>query len=60
MTPIHVDTDIQLPEGYSEYEINTDRNIELTFTAKADCDAFVRIINTGKLRIRTYAPRGVK
>jgi Fe-S cluster assembly protein SufD len=60
MTPIHVTTDIQLPEGYSEYEINTDRDIELTFTAKQDCDAFIRILNTGKLRIRTFAAKGVK
>ena len=59
MTPIHVTTDIQMPAGYSEYEINTDRDIEITFTAKEDCDVFVRILNTGKMKVRTFAPKGV-
>lgn len=59
MTPIHVTTDIQMPVGYSEYEINTDRDIEITFTAREACDVFIRILNTGKLKIRTYAAKGI-
>lgn len=59
MTPIHVTTDIQMPAGYSEYEINTDRDIEITFTARETCDVFIRILNTGKLKIRTYASKGI-
>lgn len=60
MTPIHVNMDILLPEGYSEYEIDSDRDLELSFRAEGNSDAFIRIINAGKLRIRTYAPRNVK
>lgn len=59
MKPIHVTTDIQMPAGYSEYEINTDRDIEITFTARETCDVFIRILNTGKLKIRTYASKGI-
>jgi Fe-S cluster assembly protein SufD len=60
MTPIKVSTDIQLQAGYSEYEIDTQRDIEITFRASHDCDAFVRILHAGKLRISTYAPENVK
>ncbi len=60
MTPIRVNTDILLPEGYSEFVIDSDRDLELSFTAKSDCDAFIRIARVGKLRIRTFAPEGVK
>ena len=59
MKPIHVTTDIQMPAGYSEYEINTDRDIEITFTARETCDVFIRILNTGKLKIRTYVSKGI-
>ncbi len=55
MIPVHVNQDILLPEGYSEYEINSDRDLELTFRGSGNCNAFVRIVKCGKLRIRTFA-----
>jgi Fe-S cluster assembly protein SufD len=60
MTPIRVDMDVRLPSGYSEYEIDTDRDLEVTFRAETDSDAFIRVKNAGKLKIRTFAPAGVK
>ena len=56
MEMIHVDTDIQLRDAFSQFEIDTERDIELTFSADAgEYEVFVRIKNCGKLRIRTFA-----
>lgn len=59
MTVIHVNMDIQLPEGFSEYEIETDRNLELNFRADKNCDVFVRIKKGNQIRLRTYAAKDV-
>lgn len=59
MIDIHVNTDIQLRHGFSEYEIDSERNLELTFYAKEDCDVYIRITNASKIRIRTFASRNV-
>ena len=41
MEQIHVNMDVLLPAGYSEYVIDTQRDIELTFFAKEDsCTPF--------------------
>lgn len=55
MIDIHVNTDIQLSEGYSEYEVDSERDLELTFSAREDCDVYIRITNAKKIRIRTFA-----
>lgn len=55
MYPIHVDMDILLKEGYSEYEIDTDRDLNLTFRGSGRCDAFIQIKRAGHIRIRTFA-----
>lgn len=55
MNAIHVSQDILLPQGYSEYEINSERDLELSFRASGKCDAFIRIVHCGKLKIRTFA-----
>lgn len=60
MTPLRVNTDVRLPEGYSEYEIDSERDLELTFRAEHDCDVFISIRNISRLRIRTWAARGVR
>lgn len=59
MVDIHVDMDVVLNEGFSEYIIDTDRDIELTFYASHDCDVFVRIQKANKIKIRTFAQRNV-
>jgi Fe-S cluster assembly protein SufD len=60
MTPIHVPMDIRLPEGYSEYCVESERDLELTFRAEKDCDVFIEIRSSGRLTLRTYAARGVR
>ncbi len=56
MDTIHMNTDIQLSQGFSQFVIDTHRDIELTFSADAgEYEVFVRIVNAGKLRIRTFA-----
>ncbi len=60
MIDIHVDMDVVLSEGYSEYVIDTDRDIELTFYASHNCDVFVRINKANKIKIRTFAQRDTK
>ena len=55
MEQIHVNMDVLLPAGYSEYVIDTQRDIELTFFAKEDSDVYIRIINAKKINIRTFA-----
>ncbi len=54
MIPVRTDTDIFLPEGYSEYQIDTDREIELTLRGRGNCDAYIEIRKASKLRIRTF------
>ena len=37
MTPIHVSMDVRLNPGYSEYAIDSERDLELTFRADQFC-----------------------
>lgn len=57
MNEIHVNTDIVLDGTYQEYEIDTDRDIEVTFYGKSDSDVYVRIKKAKSLKIRTFASR---
>ncbi|MCH4015148.1 MAG: SufD family Fe-S cluster assembly protein [Solobacterium sp.] len=59
MNPIHVSMDVRLNPGYSEYAIDSERDLELTFRADQDADVFIEIHHSGKLNLRTYAARGV-
>lgn len=53
--PLHVSQDIVLEPGLSSFEIDSERPLELTFTARQDARVFVRIKHAEKLRIRTWA-----
>lgn len=55
MKTIHVSQDIHLEQGYSEYEINSERDLELSFTADGTCDVFLKIVHAPSLRIRAFA-----
>ncbi len=60
MIPLHLNTDILLGAGYSEYEIDSERDLEITFTASQSANVFVRIKNCGKLRIRSFIRENAK
>ena len=60
MTPVHVNTDIRVSGGYSEYLIDSERDLEVTFRFREDADVFVRISACRNLRIRAFADSGVK
>lgn len=60
MKEIRVNEDILLPQGYSEYEIDTERDLDLTFRGSGRCDVFVKIVHAGKMRIRTFAEKDAK
>lgn len=54
MTPIRLSTDILLKEGYSEYEIDSERNLEITFRGSAKSDVFIRVVRADHIRIRAF------
>lgn len=54
MRLIYADENIKIPEGYTEYLIDTHRDIDLTFTAMGNSSVFVMIKKVGKLRLRTF------
>ena len=60
MTPIHVNMDIALQPGYSAYEIDSERDLQITFRGSEQSDVFVSVKKCGALRIRTYAAAGAK
>lgn len=60
MNQIHVNQDILVPAGYSEYEINSERDLELSFRTEQDSDVFVRIVRAKSLRIRSFTPAGAR
>lgn len=60
MTPIHVDTDLQLADGLFSYEIDSERKLNLTFRCQGDCRIFVRIKHAADIRVRTYSARNAK
>jgi len=51
---IRLSTDILLPEGISQYEIDASRDITVTFRNSGNSQAFIRILNSKKLTIRTF------
>jgi len=59
MTQLHVDTDVTLARGYNEFEVDTHRDLQLTFTANhVNADVFIRIKRAGKIRLRTFIGEG--
>lgn len=58
MQNIHKNADLVLSEGYTEYVIDTDRDLELTILARCNAQAFFRIVNVGKLVIRSFCEEG--
>ena len=58
MNYIRKSADITLPSGYSEYLIDTPRDLDLTFVSNADSQVYIRILNSGKIRLRTFATNG--
>ena len=60
MIPVRVNENLRLSGGYQEYEIDSERDLELTFTAEEDCDVFVRIRNAVNLRVRWFIAHVVK
>ena len=60
MIPVRVNENLRLSGGYQEYEIDSERDLELTFTAEEDCDVFVRIKNDVNLRVRWFIAHDVK
>ena len=59
MTPVRVNTDIRLSAGFSEYEIESERDLEISIRAEEDCDVFFRIVKCPSLRIRGFVSAGV-
>lgn len=60
MHEIHVNEDIRLTAGMQEYTVNSDRDLELTFSGDEKAQVFIRIQQAGKLRLRTYAAPGAQ
>lgn len=58
MTPVLLNTDFRLPEGFSSYEISLERNPEITFEASGKSRVFVALKGSGKLTVRTFAKEG--
>lgn len=54
MTPLRLSADIKLNEGYSEFEIDSDRNLEITFRADTKCDVFIRVKRADHIRLRVF------
>ena len=60
MIPVRVNEDLRFAGGYQEYEIDSERDLDLTFAVPEDCDVFVRIVNGGNVRVRWFVYPGVK
>ncbi len=60
MKTIAVSQDIRLTGGFAEYAIESQRDLELSFTAAADASVLVQIRQAGKIRLRTFTEAGVK
>ena len=54
MTEVHVNEDILLHAGLNEFEVSSERDLELTFRAESDSEVFVRIHSAKSLTIRTF------
>ncbi len=59
MSDIRTSQDILLHDGYNEFVIDSQRDLDLTFRATQDSDVFIRVLNSGKLRIRTFTSNDV-
>ena len=57
MKRIHVSEDIRLTEGFEEFVIESDRDLDLSVSASGKCQAFFRIHHAKSLRIRTHIAR---
>lgn len=53
---IRVNRDLLLSEGYNEYEIDSERDLDLTIRAKGDAQLFVRILHAKSVRIHGFIP----
>lgn len=60
MTPVLLSTDFRVPEGFSSYEISTERNPEITFEASGRSQVLVVLRGSGSLKIRTFARKGAE
>ncbi len=60
MIPIHVNQDFLPAEGYSAYEIDSERNLDLSFRFEKDCDIFIRLVRAKNVRIRMFVNEGVR
>ena len=58
MIEVHVNQDIALPHGFSEYVIESERDLDLTFSGSGKCQAFIRIRKCPSLRIRIFTDAG--
>lgn len=54
MRVIHVNEDILLEKGLNEFEIESERDLELSFRAVEDCEVFVRVKSAKSLTVRTF------
>ncbi|MBQ9328309.1 MAG: SufD family Fe-S cluster assembly protein [Solobacterium sp.] len=54
MNTIRVNQDIRLSEGFSEYVIDSERDLELTLSGEGKCQALFRIKHAKSLRLRGY------
>ena len=57
MKTIHVSEDIRLSEGFEEFVIESDRDLDLSVSALGKCQAFFRIRRAKSLRIRGHAEK---
>lgn len=54
MRVIHVNEDILLEKGLNEFEIDSQRDLQISFRCTENCEVFVRIKNAKSLTIRTF------
>ena len=59
MIPVHVSQNIVFPAGNSSCEIDTERDLQLTFRCRENCAVFVRVTKAKDLRIRGFFDEGV-
>jgi Fe-S cluster assembly protein SufD len=55
MRIINENTDILLSEGYSEYCIHADRDIEISFRGYTTSEVYIRIEKAKKIKIRSFS-----
>lgn len=60
MKEIRVNEDIRLEEGFEEYLIESDRDLDLSMRFEGHCNALFRVRKAKSLRIRGYAADGAE